>query len=318
MLLSAIVRSLLPQDADPAQEVAEATADLNEPVDVASIENMVRDGVSWLQDSGPNLLVKALIFLVVVFAFWLIARGVKRVVRQALNSRAAQFSELLESTVVGLVGKTIMLFGVLAAFSVIGVKLGPVLAGLGIAGFVLGFALQDTLANFAAGTMILVYNPFDVGDYVEVGGVAGVVDGMSLVSATILTVDNKRLIVPNSKIWGNVIQNVTAEATRRVDMVFGIGYSDDIPKAEAILEKIVKAHPQVLDDPAPQIALFNLGDSSVDFVVRPWCKTEDYWQVKFDITRTVKIEFDAAGVSIPFPQRDVHLFQEAPGAPPVA
>ncbi len=313
MLIATVIRSLIPQEATDAAQEAQVVADgLSEPMDVASIETWAEHVFAWIRDSGPNLALKALVFILVLFVFWIVARLVKKVVRRALSTSAAQFSELLESTVISLVGKTIMLFGFLAAFSAVGVHLGPVLAGLGIAGFVLGFALQDTLSNFAAGAMILIYNPFDVGDFVQVGGVTGKVDGMGLVSTTILTVDNQRLIVPNGKIWGDVIQNVTAEPIRRVDMVFGIGYSDDIPKAEGILEKIVREHSSVLDDPEPVIKLYNLGDSSVDFVVRPWCRTEDYWDVLWDITRSVKLEFDAAGVSIPFPQRDVHLFEETP------
>jgi len=131
-----------------------------------------------------------------------------------------------------------------------------------------------------------------------------------LVSTTILTVDHQTLVIPNSKIWGDVIKNVTAQTERRVDMVFGIGYADDIPHAEKILKEIVDAHELVLDEPVPNIRLHNLGDSSVDFVVRPWTKTDDYWEVYWDITREVKMRFDAEGISIPFPQRDVHVFQE--------
>jgi len=133
---------------------------------------------------------------------------------------------------------------------------------------------------------------------------------MSLVSTSILTFDNQKLVVPNSKIWGDVIKNVTDQHVRRVDMVFGIGYADDIPHAERILKEIVEAHELVLDEPAPNIRLHKLGESSVDFIVRPWTKTDDYWEVYWDITREVKMRFDAEGISIPFPQRDVHVFQE--------
>ncbi len=159
--------------------------------------------------------------------------------------------------------------------------------------------------------MILVYQPFDVGDSVEAGSVSGKVGQMSLVSTTILTFDNQKLIVPNNKIWGDVIRNRTSESTRRVDMVFGIGYSDDASRAERVLCEIVESHDLVLDDPEPTIRLNKLGDSSVDFIVRPWTKTEDYWTVYWDITWEVKKRFDAQGISIPFPQRDVHLYQEA-------
>jgi small conductance mechanosensitive channel len=208
----------------------------------------------------------------------------------------------------------IIAVGLLIALSQLGISLGPLLAGLGIAGFVIGFALQDSLSNFASGMMILIYKPFDVGDLVEVGSVFGTVRHMSLVNTTVLTIDNQTLIVPNNVIWQNVIKNVTAQDTRRVDMTFGIGYSDDIPKAERIFEEIIKTHESVLANPEPMVRLHELGDSSVNFVVRPWVKTDDYWPVYWDITRAVKLAFDAQGITIPFPQRDVHMFNESPPA----
>ena len=158
--------------------------------------------------------------------------------------------------------------------------------------------------------MILLYRPYDVGDLIEVEGGMGRVDNMTLVSTTVLTLDHQTLVIPNSKIWGNVIKNVTAQKNRRVDMVFGISYSDDIPHAERVLREIVEGHERVLDDPEPVIKLHNLGESSVDFVVRPWAETDDYWDVYWDITREVKMRFDAEGISIPFPQRDVHVIEE--------
>lgn len=203
-----------------------------------------------------------------------------------------------------------MLVGILVALSQVGVSLGPALAGLGVAGFIVGFALQDTLGNFAAGGMILFYRPYDVDDFVEVAGAIGLVKKMSLVSTTINTFDNQTLIIPNSKIWGDVIKNVTAQRTRRVDLEFGISYSDDIEKTERILREVLESHEKVLKEPAPNIRLHNLGDSSVNFIVRPWTKTPDYWEVYWDITREVKMRFDREGISIPFPQRDVHIHQQ--------
>jgi small conductance mechanosensitive channel len=166
--------------------------------------------------------------------------------------------------------------------------------------------------------MILFYRPYDVGDLVEVSGVFGKVEQMSLVSTTILTIDNQTLVVPNGKIWGDVIRNVTAQRIRRVDLVFGIAYSDDIPKAEKILESILADHEKVLQDPEPMVKLHTLNESSVDFIVRPWVRTDDYWDVHWDVTREVKMRFDAEGVSIPFPQRDVHHFVNGTPAIPVA
>jgi small conductance mechanosensitive channel len=147
-----------------------------------------------------------------------------------------------------------------------------------------------------------------VGDLVDVGGVFGKVDKMSLVSTTLLTLDNQTFVIPNNKIWGDVIKNVTAQDIRRVDMVFGIAYSDDIPKAEAVLNDILASHEEILDDPEHMVRVHTLNESSVDFIVRPWVKVDDYWEVYWDVTKTVKMRFDEEGVSIPFPQRDVHIY----------
>jgi small conductance mechanosensitive channel len=212
--------------------------------------------------------------------------------------------------IVSAASNLVIIFGILVALSQLGISLGPLLAGLGVAGFIIGFALQDTLGNFASGMMILLYRPYDVGDLVDVAGVFGKVDKMSLVSTTILTIDNQTVVVPNSKIWGNVIKNVTAQDIRRVDMVFGISYSDDISKAESLLNDILQSHDKILDEPEPIVRVHTLGESSVDFVVRPWVKADDYWEVYWDVTKTVKLRFDGEGVSIPFPQRDVHVYNE--------
>jgi small conductance mechanosensitive channel len=158
--------------------------------------------------------------------------------------------------------------------------------------------------------MILFYRPFDVGDTVEAGGVFGKVNHMSLVNTTFLTFDNQTIILPNNLVWSAVIKNVTAQKQRRVDLVFGVSYTDDIPKVERILQEIIKAHDKILDDPEPMIKLHELGDSSVNFIVRPWVESDDYWDVYWDLMRTVKMRFDEEGISIPFPQRDVHLFSQ--------
>jgi small conductance mechanosensitive channel len=191
------------------------------------------------------------------------------------------------------------------------------LAGVGIAGVVIGFALQDTLSNFAAGAMILAYQPFDVGDIIEAGGVMGTVRKMSLVSTTILTLDNQTLIVPNKKVWGDVIRNISTQRTRRVDLMFGVGYEDDIEHVERVLKAIVEADARVLKQPAPLIRLHQLADSSVNFVVRLWTVQESYWDVYWDTTRAVKLAFDREGIKIPFPQRELHVHMEGGTAPDV-
>lgn len=263
------------------------------------------------RNNAIDIFFKIVVFLLILFFFRMLSFLVTRIIRKSVESARVNLSALLQKMLVSWASRLIMFMGILVALAQLGVSLGPVLAGVGVAGFVIGFALQDTLGNFAAGMMILVYRPYDEGDMVEAGGVFGKVKSMSIVSTTILTVDNQTLIIPNSKIWGDVIKNVTAQAVRRVDMTFGIGYGDDIPKAEKILAEIVSKHEKVLEEPAPVIKLHNLGESSVDFIVRPWAKTVDYWEVYWDVTREVKMRFDAEGVSIPFPQRDVHIYSTA-------
>ncbi len=273
------------------------------------LQGWLESGQEWLVLNGPRWLFKIIVFVLILLAFKFLSSIVKRLVRRAVMTSKFDLSQLLQNQVVSFAGKMVMFLGLLVALSQLGIHLAPLLAGLGIAGFIIGFALQDTLSNFAAGMMILLYRPYDVGDAVEAGGVTGTVKDMNLVSTTIATWDNQKLVVPNSKIWGDVIRNITAEPQRRVDMTFGIAYADDVDHAERVLWDIVNSNERVLKDPEPVIRLHTLGESSVDFVVRPWAATADYWKVYWDITRAVKQRFDAEGISIPFPQRDVHLIQ---------
>ncbi|MDH3903018.1 MAG: mechanosensitive ion channel family protein [Xanthomonadales bacterium] len=265
---------------------------------------------SKISANAPDMLFRLLIFLAVLFVFRIFSRVTKRVVRAASDRSSLDLSDLLKNMLVSISGGAVMATGILMALSQIGISLAPMLAGLGVAGFIIGFALQDSLGNFAAGAMILIYRPYDVDDFVEVTGASGLVKKMNLVSTTIVTFDNQTLVVPNSKIWGDVIKNVTAQKVRRVDLVFGIGYGDDIEQAERVLHEIVLANEKVLKQPEPNIRLHTLADSSVNFVVRPWTKTDDYWDVYWEITREVKVRFDREGISIPFPQSDVHLYTE--------
>ena len=279
---------------------------------VKAIVSVFKDSTASLKsafkENAPDMFLRLLIFIAVLFVFRILSRITKRVVRAASERSSLDLSELLKNILVSTSGGIVMTVGVLMALSQIGISLAPMLAGLGVAGFIIGFALQDTLGNFAAGSMILIYRPFDVDDFVEVTGASGLVKKMNLVSTTIVTFDNQTLVVPNSKIWGDVIKNVTAQKERRVDLEFGIGYDDDIELAERVLTEIVSEHEKVLKQPEPMIHLHTLGDSSVNFIVRPWTKTEDYWEVYWDLMREVKLRFDREGISIPFPQRDVHLY----------
>ncbi len=283
---------------------------LDSGVAVGLVKTMAERFMTWMAENGPRLLLKGLLVFAILFISRLLAQLVKKGVGKTLDSSKLNVSRLLRRMIVTSASNAVMILGLLIALSQMQISLGPLLAGLGVAGFIVGFALQDTLANFAAGMMILFYRPYDVGDMVEVGGVFGKVDRMSLVSTTILTIDNQTLVVPNNKIWGDVIKNVTAQDKRRVDMVFGIAYSDDIPKAEQVLAGILEQEDKVLDDPEPVVRLHTLGESSVDFVVRPWAAVDDYWEVYWNVTRAVKMRFDEEGISIPFPQRDVHIYEE--------
>ncbi len=272
--------------------------------------------IEAIADFGPTTLFRLLLFLFIIFIARKIANFAKMLVMRAMSSSHVQVSRLLERMIVSTISNVIFLFGILIALSQLGISLGPLLAGLGIAGFVIGFALQDTLSNFASGMMILLYRPFDVGDLIEAGGVLGKVNQMSLVNTTILTIDNQTVVVPNNMIWQGIIKNVTGQTKRRVDLLFGVSYSDDIPKVEKVLKDIIDTHDKILKDPAAEIRLHELGDSSVNFIVRPWVNTDDYWDVYWDLMRTVKIRFDEEGISIPFPQRDVHHYPAVPESQP--
>jgi small conductance mechanosensitive channel len=218
--------------------------------------------------------------------------------------------ETLVKFVLSLTKITLMVVVVIAALNQLGVQTTSFVAIIGAAGLAVGFALQGSLANFAAGVMLIIFKPFKAGDYIEGGGTAGTVEAVQIFNTVLRTPDNKKVIVPNSKMTGDNITNYSAMEQRRIDMVFGIGYDDDIKKAKATLEKIIGEDARILKDPAPTVAVSELADSSINFVVRPWVKTSDYWAVYFDITEKVKLTFDAAGISIPFPQRDVHLYQQ--------
>ena len=280
----------------------------------SALSIVLKDAWAGLKDSikakAPDMALRLLVFLAVIFLFRIFSRVTRRVVRAATDRSSLDLSDLLKNMLVSISGGTVMAVGILMALSQVGISLAPMLAGLGVAGFIIGFALQDSLGNFAAGAMILIYRPYDVNDFVETAGASGLVKKMNLVSTTITTFDNQTLVVPNSKIWGDVIKNVTAQHLRRVDLEFGIGYDDDIELAEKVLSEIVEAHEKVLKKPQPNIRLHTLGDSSVNFIVPPWVKTDDYWDVYWDIMREVKLRFDREGISIPFPQRDVHLYTE--------
>jgi small conductance mechanosensitive channel len=195
----------------------------------------------------------------------------------------------------------------MAAISQVGIETTSFIAVLGAAGFAIGLALQGSLANFAAGVLLLIFRPFKVGDFIEGAGVSGVVEALHVFTTTLKTGDNKTIIVPNGDLASGTIVNFSAQATRRVDLVFGIGYGDDIDKAKALMREEMAADERILKDPEPTVGLVELADSSVNFVCRPWVNSADYWGVLFDLNESIKKRFDAEGINIPYPQQDVHI-----------
>ncbi|VEL98180.1 small conductance mechanosensitive channel [Alteromonas sp. 76-1] len=219
----------------------------------------------------------------------------------------SKYDAMLVDFLEAIISAILMLFVIVASLNQLGVDTTSLVAILGAAGLAIGLSLQDSLKNFAAGVMLLVFKPFKSGDFVEAGGTAGTINKISIFTTTMTTPDNKEIIVPNGGIYSNNITNYSAKETRRVDMVVGIGYDADLRKAKEILNEMVRADERILSEPAPTVAVSELADSSVNFVVRPWCKAADFWGVKFDFTEQVKLRFDQEGISIPFPQMDVHL-----------
>jgi small conductance mechanosensitive channel len=218
----------------------------------------------------------------------------------------AEIDPILVNFVSSIANAVLLLFVVVAALDQLGVDTTSMVALIGAAGLAVGLALQGSLQNFAAGVMMIVFRPFKLGDFIEAGGVSGVVEKISIFSTTMKTGDNREIIVPNGQIYSGAITNFSARDTRRIDMVFGIGYDDDMLKAKKIMEDILIAHELVLEDPAPAVAVAELADSSVNFNVRPWVKSGDYWPVRSNLIEQIKLAFDANGISIPYPQMDIH------------
>ncbi len=264
----------------------------------------------WMLSSegGLRLAKNVAFFVITILVFMVISKIAGKALQKVLAS-SKQASKLLSGFMVTSVRRLIMAIGIIVGLAAMEVDVGPLLAVIGAAGFVIAFALQNSLGNFASGILILTFRPFDEGDIIEVAGVLGKVQSMNLLSVQIHTPDNKQVIIANNQIWGSVITNVTGTNTRRIDLVFGIAYEDDIDHAQRLMHEVVDSHELVLKRPEPVIRVHELGDSSVNFVCRPWVKGKDYWAVYWDLTEQIKKRFDKEGVSIPYPQRDVHLIQ---------
>jgi len=252
----------------------------------------------WIEQRGPVLIGRLARFFGVLVIFWILSSVTRRLVARIVESSGEQMSTLAKRILVVSASRVVLAIGFFLALSQIGVNVTALLAGVGIVGFILGFALQETLGNFAAGAMILLYQPFDVGDVIEAAGVTGTVDRMNLVSTTILTFDNQTLIVPNSRIWGDVIRNSTAMDRRRVDLSFPLALDVNVEEAEALFDSMCRAHPAVLDDPAPAIRVSEITGAGVLFVVRPWVRTTDYWSTFWDLNREAQVRLAEAGIQI--------------------
>ena len=264
--------------------------------------------------NGPNYLFRSLLFVVLLLLAWLAARLVRVPVRAMLYRESVQLSTLLRETLIAASGVIVFTAGLVLAIGAIGVSLGPVLAGLGVLGIIVGLAVQDSLGNLAAGAMILIYRPYDVDDLISVDGAEGLVKRMNLLATTIVTFDNQSVAIPNGRIWGNTIINHTAHRVRRVDIKVGVTYREDPDRVIAVLEDLVQSLDYVLDKPKPAVHVADMEESSVAFMIKPWVRTEDYWTARWDLPRQVKKRFDAEGIEIPFPQRVVTLNQIPSGA----
>lgn len=274
----------------------------------ADFQTLLKQALSWALDpeGGIKLALRVGVIVGSILGLVLVAKITRRLAGRAFQN-IPNLSQLLQGFLALVVYWLTIAFGLMIVLSALGVDITPVFALLGGASFIMAFALQDTLSNLASGLMIMINRPFDKGDYVTIAGVGGTVFDVSVVSTTVKTPDNQVIVIPNSKVWGDVITNVTASDTRRVDLTFGIGYDDSIEDAQSILEQVVADHPLVLSDPEPVIRVNALADSSVNLICRPWVKSEDYWTVFWDLNQQVKLAFDARGISIPYPQTDMHI-----------
>jgi small conductance mechanosensitive channel len=262
----------------------------------------------YLMTYGVRIIAAILIFIIGKWIAGLLSKLLKKLMEKSnVDPTLAKFLGRLAYFM-------FVAFVIIAAIDKLGVQTTSLVAVLGAAGLAIGFALQGSLSNLAAGVMLIIFKPFKVGDFVEAAGTPGSVVQIGVFSTVLNHPDNRRIIVPNSQITSDKITNFTAIEKRRIDMVFGISYDDDIKKAKEILERIVTADQRVLKEPAPVVAVSELGNSSVNLVCRPWVKPADYWDVFFETTEKAKVQLEAAGLSIPFPQHDVHLYEEKKAA----
>jgi small conductance mechanosensitive channel len=276
-------------------------------------EDKINETLSMIDKIDIQQLVEAYVLpwsinIVMALAIFFIGKYIVsllvKVARKLMSK--AKVDNILVNFIASIIKSLLLLFVVIAALDQLGVDTTSMIALIGAAGLAIGLALQGTLQNLASGVMLIVFRPFTDGDFIEAAGVSGVVEEIGIFSITMRTGDNREIIIPNGEVYGGTITNNSRRETRRVDMVFGIGYDDDLLKAKDIIKKILSEDERILADPAPAVVVGELADSSVNFNVRPWCKTSDYWGVYSDVHEKIKLTFDAEGISIPYPQMDIH------------
>ena len=265
----------------------------------------------YFRDIDPATLIAWGWKILAALLIFIIGRWVAKLIRRSISKlmTARNLDPMLVNFLGAILYSILLVAVVIAAVSQLGIQTTPLIAVLGAAGLAVGLALQNSLGNFAAGVMLIFFRPFTKGDYVEAGGTSGTVDEVGIFNTMLDTPDNRRVIVPNGQITSDTITNYSAHDTRRIDMIIGVDYGDDLKVARSTLEKTLGRHEKVLEDPAPVVWVMDLADSSVNFAVRPWVAAADYWQVRNELLEQIKADLEAAGCSIPFPQRDVHLHQ---------
>lgn len=270
--------------------------------------------LSYLQTAGTSLALN----LIAAIAIFIIGRWVAKLLHGVAlkGMQRSNLEPLLVKFLGNILYALLLIFVALAAISRIGIQTASLIAVIGAAGLAVGFALQGSLANFAAGVMVIIFRPYKIGDYVEAGGVAGVIEDVQIFTTELNTADNRKIMVPNGQMMAGAITNYSAHDTRRVDLVVSVGYEDDIDTVRRVLEEVIAEDERVLETPASNIRMNAMADSSVDWVVRPWVKTVDYWDVYWDLTEKIKRRFDQEGISIPFPQRDVHIYHHGENGQP--
>ncbi len=274
-------------------------------IDWSSLPQLLQEkGVDLGIDLAIKVATALAIFLIGKFVIRLVVSGIARVMQKQLVDKT------LETFICNLVRMSLMVILVIAAIGALGVETTSFIAIFGAAGLAVGLALQGSLSNFASGVLIVLFRPYRVGDYIEAAGIAGSVEEVQILTTVLRTGDNKQIIVPNSQIMNSIITNYSANDTRRVDLVVGVGYDDDIDKVRKTIEELIAAEDRIFDEPAPLIAVSELADSSVNFTVRSWVKSSDYSSVMFSLTEAIKKRFDKEGISFPYPQQDVHLYPQ--------